>query len=167
MSTPNSCSEHRYQELDKYIDSLPSLQGALVAVLHHAQELYGYLPHELQRYIAHRLNVPTAQVYGVVSFYSFFTMNPKGKHNINVCMGTACFVGGAEAVLREFERILEIKNGETTPDNVFTLGQVRCVGACGLAPVVMIDDRVYARVNPQMVPQIIAEYRSQEVASNA
>ena len=167
MPTPNCCSETKYQELDKFIDALPSLQGALITVLHHAQELYGYLPHDLQQHIAFKLNVPSSQVYGVVSFYTFFTMTPRGKHSINVCMGTACFVGGSEAVLREFERQLNVTNGETTEDNVFTLGQVRCVGACGLAPVVMVDDRVYARVTPQMVTQILAEHRPQEVIANA
>ena len=154
-------------DLDAFIAGLTmDKTSALIPVLHHAQEVFGYLPQEVQFIIAEKLDLPTAKIYGVASFYSFFTTTPRGKHIINVCLGTACFVGGAELVLNEFERLLEIKNGETTPDNLFTLGQVRCVGACSLAPVVMIDDRVFARVTPEMVPDILTEYRTKEVAND-
>ena len=154
-------------DLDAFIAGLTmDKTSALIPVLHHAQEVFGYLPQEVQFIIAEKLDLPTAKIYGVASFYSFFTTTPRGKHIINVCLGTACFVGGAELVLNEFERLLEIKNGETTSDNLFTLGQVRCVGACSLAPVVMIDDRVFARVTPEMVPDILTEYRAKEVAND-
>lgn len=154
-------------ELDHFISELTmDKSSALIPVLHRAQHIFGYLPQEVQFLVADRLDLPTAKIYGVASFYSFFTTTPRGKHTVSVCMGTACFVGGAELVLKEFERELGVKNGETTPDSLFTLGQVRCVGACSLAPVVMIDDRVFARVTPEMVPRIVSDYRAQEVASN-
>ena len=126
--------------------------------MHHAQELYGYLPAELQLHIARKLGIPAAQVYGVVSFYSFFNMTPKGLHRISICMGTACFVRGSEAVLRAFENELGIKPGETTEDGLFSIDSLRCVGACGLAPVVMVDSKVYGRVTTTDVRGIIEEY---------
>mgnify|MGYP002593094552 CR=1 FL=1 len=112
--------------------------GELINILHAAQGIFGYLPREVQEIIAGRLHIPVSRVYGVVTFYSFFTMTPKGKYPISVCLGTACYVRGAEKVLDEFQRQLEIKVGETTPDGLFSLDCLRCVGACGLAPVVTI-----------------------------
>jgi NADP-reducing hydrogenase subunit HndA len=133
-------------------------KGELINVLHKAQGLFGYLPAEVQEVIAKELNVSVAQVYGVVTFYSFFTMIPKGEHPISVCLGTACYVRGAEKVLDEFKRILTVQVGETTPDGKFSLSCLRCVGACGLAPVVMVGEKVYGRVSPEGVKDIIAEY---------
>ncbi|MCL2496993.1 MAG: NAD(P)H-dependent oxidoreductase subunit E [Symbiobacteriaceae bacterium] len=158
MSQSASCLTEKYGEIDKYIDNLPSLRGALVTVLHQAQTIYGYLPEELQLHIARRLNVPAAQVYGVVSFYSFFTMEPKGQCAISLCMGTACFVLGAGGVLQEFEKELGIKAGETTPDNLFSLDALRCVGACSLAPVVLVGDKVYGKATTSQVRGIIEEH---------
>ena len=112
--------------------------GELINILHEAQHLHGYLPEEMQRIIAAQLGIPVSRVYGVVTFYTFFTMLPKGKHPISVCMGTACYVRGSEKLLEEFKRVLGIEVGETTPDGKFSLDCLRCVGACGLAPVVMI-----------------------------
>lgn len=132
--------------------------GELINVLHAAQQLLGYLPAEVQEVIANELNISLAKVYGVVTFYSFFTMLPKGEHPISVCMGTACYVRGAEKVLDEFRRLLKINIGETTPDGRFSLSCLRCVGACGLAPVVMVGDRVFGRVSPDKVPDIIHEF---------
>ena len=132
--------------------------GELINVLHGAQEMFGYLPAEVQEVVAQELNVSVAHVYGVVTFYSFFSMLPKGRHPISICMGTACYVRGAEKVLDEFKKQLDVKVGETTPDGKFSLSCLRCVGACGLAPVVMIDERVYGRVSPDEVKKIIAEY---------
>ena len=109
--------------------------GELINILHEAQHLMGYLPEEIQRMIAHRLNIPVSKVYGVVTFYAFFTMTAKGKYPISVCMGTACYVRGSEKLLEEFKRVLGIDVGETTPDGKFSLDCLRCVGACGLAPV--------------------------------
>ena len=110
--------------------------------------------------VAHNLHIPVAQVYGVVTFYSYFSMIPKGEHPISICVGTACYVRGAERVLEEFIKELGIKVGETTPDGRFSINCLRCVGACGLAPVVLVGDKVYGRVSPDGVKQIIAEYSS-------
>lgn len=132
--------------------------GELINVLHKSQESFGYLPAEVQEIIAAELNIPVAKVYGVVTFYSFFTMLPKGKNPISICTGTACYVRGAEKVLDEFKRILDVKVGETTPDGKFSLSCLRCVGACGLAPVVMVGEKVYGRVSPDGVKDILREY---------
>lgn len=132
--------------------------GELINVLHKAQGHFGYLPAEVQEVVAAELNVPVAKVYGVVTFYSFFTMIPKGQHPISICTGTACYVRGAEKVLDEFKRILNVKVGETTSDGKFSLSCLRCVGACGLAPVVMVGEKVYGRVSPDGVKDILKEY---------
>jgi NADH-quinone oxidoreductase subunit E/NADP-reducing hydrogenase subunit HndA len=130
----------------------------LINVLHGCQEHFGYLPAEVQEVISEHLNVPVAKIYGVVTFYSFFTMTPKGKHPISICMGTACYVRGAEKVLDEFKKELGIKVGESTKDNKFSLSSLRCVGACGLAPVVLVGDKTYGRVAPDDVKGILKEY---------
>ncbi|MBI5009814.1 MAG: NADH-quinone oxidoreductase subunit NuoE [Bacteroidia bacterium] len=130
----------------------------LINVLHGCQEHFGYLPAEVQEVISDYLNVPVAKIYGVVTFYSFFTMTPKGKHPISICMGTACYVRGAEKVLDEFKKELGIKVGESTRDNKFSLSSLRCVGACGLAPVVLVGDKTYGRVAPDDVKGILKEY---------
>jgi len=127
-------------------------------VLHKAQGIFGYLPAEVQEVVARELNVSVAKVYGVVTFYSFFTMTPKGKHPISICTGTACYVRGAEKVLDEFKKRLNIKVGETSPDGKFSLSCLRCVGACGLAPVVLIGEKTYGRVSPEGVKDILKEY---------
>lgn len=132
--------------------------GELINILHAAQGIFGYLPREVQEVVASLLHLPVSRVYGVVTFYSFFTMTPKGKFPISVCLGTACYVRGAQKVLDEFQRQLEIKVGETTPDGLFSLDCLRCVGACGLAPVVTIGGKVYGRLTPEKVRDILAEY---------
>ncbi|WP_346888555.1 NADH-quinone oxidoreductase subunit NuoE [Clostridium sp. UBA1056] len=147
-----------FKELDDFIKSLPSKDGALIEVLHRAQHIFGYLPKEVQTFVADKLNLPVSKVYGVVTFYSFFTTEPRGKNVVNVCMGTACFVRGAGDVLKEFEKELSIKSGQTTEDMKFTLGSLRCVGACGLAPVLTINDKVYGHCTPDQVKSILAEY---------
>lgn len=139
----------------------------LINVLHEVQHEFGYLPKEAQEEIAKELNIPLSKVYGVVSFYSFFTMLPKGKYLISVCLGTACYVRNAELVLDEFCKQLKIKVGETTEDGLFSISSIRCVGACGLAPVVMINDKVYGRLKPQQVRKILEEYRQKEKEQNA
>lgn len=136
--------------------------GELINILHAAQGIFGYLPREVQEIIAADLDIPVSRVYGVVTFYSYFTMSPKGKYPISVCLGTACYVRGAEKVLEEFQRQLEIKVGETTPDGLFSLDCLRCVGACGLAPVVTIGGKVYGRLTPDKVRDILSEYYLQE-----
>lgn len=134
--------------------------GELINILHEAQHLLGYLPEEMQRIIARQLEIPVSKVYGVVTFYTFFTMTPKGRHPISVCMGTACYVRGSEKLLEEFKRVLGIDVGETTPDGKFSLDCLRCVGACGLAPVVMIGEKVYGRLQPVDVKRILEEFES-------
>ena len=131
--------------------------GELINILHEAQHLLGYLPEDVQRVIAHKLNIPVSKVYGVVTFYTFFTMSPKGKYPISVCLGTACYVRGSEKLLEEFKCVLGIDVGETTPDGKFSLDCLRCVGACGLAPVVMVGEKVYGRLQPESVKKIIEE----------
>jgi len=158
----NASIDAPFRELDSYIDTLPYKKENLIGILHQAQELYGYLPDQLQWHIAQKLDIPSAKVYGVVSFYSFFTMKPRGKHVINVCMGTACFVRGAEKLQAELEKQLEIKTGQTTKDSLFSLDSLRCIGACSLAPVMMIDGKAYGRLHdPEEIKQILAEYRPQ------
>lgn len=153
-----------FDELDTFIDALPTQQGALIQVLHHAQGIFGYLPKEVQLHIAKRLKVSPAKVYGVVSFYSYFTIEPKGEYKISVCLGTVCFVKGADKVLEEFENQLGIKSGETTDDFKFSLEGLRCVGACGLAPVVVVNGKVYGQVKPAQVREILEHYKELELS---
>jgi len=143
------------KEICKSFENKP---GELINVLHKTQHAFGYLPAEIQEVVAMELNVPLAKVYWVVTFYSFFSMVPKGKHPVSICTGTACYVRGAENVLAEFKKELKIDVGETTPDGMFSISCLRCVGACGLAPVVMVGDKTYGRVSPEMVKDIIKEY---------
>jgi len=151
-------SERKTEELKEVCRTFRNEKGELINVLHKAQGIFGYLPAEVQELIAKELNVSVAHVYGVVTFYSFFTMVPKGEHPISICLGTACYVRGAEKVLDEFKRILKVQVGEVSADGKFSLSCLRCVGACGLAPVVMVGDKVYGRVSPEGVRDIIAEY---------
>lgn len=153
----------KFHELQNFIDGMNDKRGALIAVLHKAQHLYGYLSNELIFYISEKLNIPSSKVFGVISFYSYFTTEPRGKYVINVCLGTACFVRGADAIMKEFEKILKINAGETTKDKKFTLSGLRCIGACGLAPVVMVNDKVYGRVELNQVRKIVEEYQEEEV----
>lgn len=147
-----------FDELEQYIDSMPSTKGELIRVLHKAQNIFGYLPEEVQKFVGKKLGISTAKVFGVVSFYSYFTMEPKGDNPISICMGTACYVRGAEKVQDEFCKQLGIGVGETTEDGKFSIDALRCVGACGLAPVVLVGEKVYGRVTVDDVKKIIAEY---------
>ncbi len=135
-------------------------KGELINVLHKVQAMFGYLPEVVQEVIAENLNTSLAHVYGVVTFYSFFNLTPKGKYPINICTGTACYVRGAEKILDEFKEALNIKVGETTPDGKYSLNCLRCVGACGLAPVVLVGEKVYGRVSMEEVRKILEEYDS-------
>lgn len=153
--------ELKQNDIDKISEVAASFNNdkqELINVLHKCQEHFGYLPAEIQEVVAEELHMPVATVYGVVSFYSFFTMTPKGKNPISICMGTACYVRGAEKVLEEFKKELNIEVGQTTGDGEFSISSLRCVGACGLAPVVMIGDKTYGRVAPDDVKGIIQEY---------
>lgn len=132
--------------------------GELISILHKTQGEFGYLPEDVQREVALNLNMSVAQVYGVVTFYSFFTMKPKGKYAISVCLGTACYVRGADKIVDEFKDQLKIKVGGVTPDGKFSLDCLRCVGACGLAPVILIGEKVYGRVEVSQVKEILDSY---------
>lgn len=152
--------ENKIKELKEKCAALNNEPGELINALHAAQSLFGYLPAEVQELVSSEMNVSIAHVYGVVTFYSFFSMTPKGKHPISICMGTACYVRGAEKVLDEFKKLLEVKVGDTTPDGKFSLSCLRCVGACGLAPVVTVGEKVYGRVAPEDVKGILEEYNA-------
>lgn len=150
------------QQINDICNSFNNQPGELINVLHKTQSTFGYLPAEVQEIIAEGLNIPVAKVYGVVTFYSFFTMTPKGRFPISVCTGTACYVRGAEKVLEEFIKELKIQVGETSADGKYSLSCLRCVGACGLAPVVQVGEKTYGRVSPDMVKNILKEYDSAE-----
>ena len=142
-------------------------EGGLIQVLHMAQELYGYLPLEVQEAVAQELDLPLSKVSGVVSFYSFFTSQPRGRHTIRVCLGTACYVRGGKKIIETLGKTLGVKVGETTRDRQFTLEVARCIGACGLAPAMSIDDVVYKQVDADKVEKILERYRNEEAADNA
>lgn len=152
--------EEYFNELDKFIDDMDDTEEALIEILHKAQSVFGYLPRDVQLFIARKLGIPAAEVFGVVSFYSYFTSEPRGRHTISVCMGTACFVRGADKIIERFKEKLNIESNQITEDGEFTLKDVRCIGACGLSPVVMVDDKVYPRVKEEDIDDIINTYRS-------
>lgn len=133
-------------------------KGAVIQILHEAQEIYGYLPIEVQTIIAQELNVPLAEIYGIVTFYSQFSLNPKGEYQIGVCLGTACYVKGSGDILEKIKEILGIDVGECTPDGKFSIDATRCIGACGLAPVMTINDDVYGRLVVADVEDILKKY---------
>ena len=151
-------SEASYLKIKEICASFNNNPGELIKVLHKTQEHFGYLPEEVQQVVADFLGIPVGKVYGVVSFYSFFTMKPKGKYAISVCLGTACYVKGAEKVLDALKSELKISEGEVTLDGKFSLDVLRCVGACGLAPVMTINGKTYGRLVPEHVKEILAEY---------
>ncbi|MCF8225661.1 MAG: NAD(P)H-dependent oxidoreductase subunit E [Bacteroidales bacterium] len=145
------------EKIHAFCDQCGNEPGELINILHRTQEEFGYLPAEIQEVIADKLALPVAKVYGVVTFYSFFTMIPKGEFPISICTGTACYVRGAEKVLSEFKKLLDIQVGETSADGKFSLSCLRCVGACGLAPVVLVGDKTYGRIAPDDVKEILEE----------
>ena len=155
---PFKGSKSQEKELRKYIEEERSQPGALMPCLQKAQEIYGYLPIEVQTIVAEMLDLPLSEVYGVATFYSQFSLNPKGEHRISICLGTACYVKGADKILDALEQKLGIKCGECTSDGVFSLDSCRCVGACGLAPVMMVDDDVYGRLTTDQLDGILAKY---------
>ncbi len=150
--------ECHIKSIHEICDSYKNDPGDLIKILHSAQTHFGYLPESVQREIAKKLKISVAKVYGVVTFYSFFTMTPKGKHAISVCMGTACYVRGAEKVVDQLKEELKIKVGGVTEDGKFSLDCLRCVGACGLAPVMLIGEKVYGRVEASQIKDILASY---------
>jgi len=155
-----------WQQLDAYIEEQKQrnpghVQSGLIQVLHHVQDQFGYVPEKAINHVAQALGVPTAYVAGVATFYSYFSLEPRGQYNVSICLGTACYVRGSQAVLDEFCRQLDVQPGETTPDGVFTLNEARCLGACGQAPIVMVNDKVHAKVKPEDVQGIVAQYSAE------
>ena len=149
----------KFEHLQAACEYFDHSEEALIQVLHRAQEVFGYLRDDVIRFVARELKLPVSRVYGVLTFYSFFSTVPKGRHTIMVCTGTACYVRGADKVLERFERELGIKTGQTTPDGMFTLSTARCIGACGLAPVAVIGDDVHSRLKADDVKKILKKYR--------
>jgi len=137
-------------------------EKSLIQALHAAQGIYGYLPIEVQKVVAEKMGLPLATVSGVVSFYSFFTTQPRGRHTIRVCLGTACYVRGGKKIVEKLKELLDVGIGETTSDRVFTLEVARCIGACGLAPAMSVDDVVYKQVNPDKLELILNRYRKED-----
>ena len=147
------------QKLKAVIEESRDMPGCLMHILQEAQGIYGFLPIEVQKIIAEGLNISLSEVYGVVTFYSQFSLTPKGKNRISVCLGTACYVKGSDKILEEVEKQLGIKCGQCTEDGLFSIDSCRCVGACGLAPVMMINDEVYGKLTPKTVKGILDKYR--------
>lgn len=147
-----------FAELDQVIDLYREKEGNLIQILHIAQELYGFLSLELQQHIAQVLNKPLSEVSGVVTFYSFFSTEPRGEHTIRVCLGTACYVRGGKKIVDALQKTLGVEIGGTTADRKFTFEVARCIGACGLAPAMMIDDDVYKQVTPSKISSILSKY---------
>ena len=152
------------EEMGKKLDVILKEHGsegqkALITVLQQAQGIYGYLPLSVQKKVAAALDISVAEVYGVVSFYSFFSTKPKGEYTFNVCLGTACYVKGSQALLDRLVKEIGIPSGEMTKDGKFSITACRCVGACGLAPVLLVNDDVYGRLTPEEIPGIIAKYK--------
>ncbi len=154
----NEFSPEQIAKLDGIIEKHRGRPGSLIPVLEEAQIALEYLPITVQKRIAARLNLPLAQVYGVVTFYSFFTMTPRGKHTVRVCLGTACYVRGGKTIAESLEKEFKIKEGETTADRMYTYETVRCLGACGLGPVIVIDENVHGKVKPAKLKEIVGQY---------
>lgn len=153
-----TCQSEKFKQLEQIIATHQGRPGALIPVMHEAQDLFGHLPFAVQTAIAEGLQVPLADVYGVATFYSKFTLQAKGTYQINVCLGTACYVKGAQTVLDKIAETLHIKVGETTADGIFSLDAARCIGACGLAPVMTINEKVYGELDADKVEKILHQY---------
>lgn len=146
----------KFEEIKKFLENAED-ESDLIEVLHKTQDVYGYIPRKIVTLIAKKLDMPVSKIYGVITFYSRFSLVPKGKFSISVCMGTACYVKGAENILNEFSKLLNIGIGETTEDLIFSLIETRCVGECAEAPVVNVNDAVYRKVTLADVPKILSE----------
>ena len=157
-SVPFRGTPEQEQQLMAMINEQKDQPGSLMPIMQKAQDIYGYLPIEVQTMISDATGVPLEKIYGIATFYAQFALAPKGQYRCSVCLGTACYVKGAQAVYDKLSELLKIGEGECTPDGKFSLESCRCVGACGLAPVMMINDDVYGRLTPDMLPDILAKY---------
>jgi NADP-reducing hydrogenase subunit HndA len=158
----NTLVDDRVEKLREVIAKYRDTKGALIPVLHEAQDIFGYLPMDVQKIISQEMDIPLAEIYGVVTFYTQFSLKPKGKYKIQVCMGTACYVKGADKILDKLQERLGIHVGDCTEDGKFSLDACRCIGACGLAPVIMINEDVYGRLLPDQVDGIIDNYMNRQ-----
>lgn len=158
-SSKNNESMVRITEV---IEQFKDMKGSLIPVLHEVQDTYGYLPQEVLEFVSEQLNLPMTEIYGVATFYSFFSLEPKGEHVIRVCLGTACYIKGAQGIIDQISQELNVKVQGTTADNKFTLDATRCLGACGLAPVITIGEKVYGRLSKNDIPKILKEYIAHE-----
>ncbi len=154
--------DRKYKQLDQVINRYRSGRGQLIRILQEAQNIFGYLPEEVQTYIAGKAGIPVSEINGVVTFYSLFHTEPTGKYGINVCLGTACYVQGARRIIEDFRRELNLTSGDTSDDGLFTVKSTRCLGACGLAPVITVNDEVHGRVSRADIPKILRKYRKIE-----
>lgn len=146
------------EKIDEILTGFPEIKGSLISILHEVQSLYNYLPEEALRHLSKRTGIPLTRLYSIATFYHFFSLTPKGRHLVNVCLGTACHVKGSPRILGLIKRKLSIEEGETTPDMDFTLNTVRCIGACSLAPVMVVDKDTHGNVTTSMVPEILKKY---------
>jgi NADH:ubiquinone oxidoreductase subunit E len=152
--------EESFPQIDLVIKREGNKVESLIQILHGVQEMLGYLPVEAQNYIAQKMNIPPSKVFGIVSFYNFFKTEKDADHVIMICMGTACYVKGAAEVMKRFESELHIRKGQITPDKKFSIREVRCLGACGMAPVISVDGTdIYGRLNPEQIPGILSKYQ--------
>ena len=157
-SVPFKGTKEQEAKLLEVIAKYKGMKGALMPIMQEAQDIYGYLPYQVQKIISDETGIPIEKIYGVATFYAQFSMSPKGKYVVAMCLGTACYVKGAGAVLEEIEKVLGIEDGGCTPDGKFSLEVCRCVGACGLAPVMIVDGDVYGKMTPDRVAGILAKY---------
>ena len=160
MEEKMNCMDKKVREETKEIlKKYPPEKDRLIGILNDVQEKYGYIPKQAQLTISEHLNIPMAEIYGVITFYSRFTLQPKGKYNISICLGTACFVKGSQSLLDRAKERLGIESGEVTPDGKFSIDEVRCVGACGLAPVFMVNEEVYGKATVKQLDEVIDKYQ--------
>ncbi|MCL2057766.1 MAG: NAD(P)H-dependent oxidoreductase subunit E [Oscillospiraceae bacterium] len=157
-NVPFAGTADQEQRLLKVIEESRGVKGSLIMVLQSAQEIYGYLPIEVQKIVSEQMDIPLEEIYGVVSFYAQFSLNPMGQYKISCCLGTACYVRGAGKFFEKISNELGVKSGECTPDGKFSLEACRCIGACGLAPVLTVNEDVYGRLTEEQVEKILAKY---------
>lgn len=162
MAGEKNARKEQYEKLDVIIEKWKGEQGGLLPIMQHAQEYLGCLDVEVQEYISKKTDVSVSTIYGIATFYSLFTLQPKGKYKIGLCMGTACYVRGSQAVIDELSKELKVDVGQTTPDGLFTLDATRCIGCCGLAPAMMINDEVFGRLVASDVHGILDHFRAKE-----
>lgn len=158
----NECQRINVEKMQKILEKYSNDKSNLIQILNEVQEEYGYIPEFAQTEIANYLKIERAEVYGVITFYSRFTLKPKGKYSVSICLGTACFVKGSEKLLDKAKEILKIDEGETSSDGKFSIDSTRCIGACGLAPVFTVNDEVYGKATPETVEKVLKEYMDKE-----